>query len=550
MADELPVIAVFSGPTATILNTPPLVTSDEARTAHGYPPAAGGFDALRAQRLAAPVTVYVDQFSAHPLERDAADLYGPPDGWLDSSGRFHAEPPVDGGRAVYRMTLHPDDGLYLLPYPARQLSGQPWDDAAGHPDAPHEEVRQTFFPDASRLYEEIDRFALNIDGTNNLLSRRARFEFFRAMPPGGYKRDAGETPGVDFFPYYPFHLRYEPMLADLARATNVVQRTLSGGTYAGVQWLEGSPTAEETLYWFNLLIDTKVPIVGHTAQRAHWLIGSDGDRNILSGVNYITSRVWADESGANRLGTVLVVDEVAFAAREVVKTDARPGGYIAAGGHGGIVASLVGGLGPFRATFAPTRLHTYNSTLRLTQLPRTVLGVQTDPTGDIGSVEVRVRTDGGDLVPEAMPHVTFATFGRYSKDRESDLAPRTGDVAIDALIRGNLHQYPLAGFVGEGGVPTGMLGIEADRALQVAVLSGMPVVKVGRGQPGGEANRTDPLFIAGSNLSATKARILLMACMLRFGSIPPAVDPEHPTEPELAAAREYVAAVQALFDSH
>jgi len=28
---------------------------------------------LRAQRLAAPVTVYVEQFSAHPLEPDAAE---------------------------------------------------------------------------------------------------------------------------------------------------------------------------------------------------------------------------------------------------------------------------------------------------------------------------------------------------------------------------------------------------------------------------------------------------------------------------------------------
>ena len=35
------------------------------------------FDALRAQRLAAPATVYVEQFSAHPLESDAAELYGP-----------------------------------------------------------------------------------------------------------------------------------------------------------------------------------------------------------------------------------------------------------------------------------------------------------------------------------------------------------------------------------------------------------------------------------------------------------------------------------------
>ena len=40
------------------------------------------------QRLAAPVTVYVEQFSAHPLERDAAELYAPPDGYLDVRGRF------------------------------------------------------------------------------------------------------------------------------------------------------------------------------------------------------------------------------------------------------------------------------------------------------------------------------------------------------------------------------------------------------------------------------------------------------------------------------
>ena len=38
--------------------------------------------ALRAQRLARPVTVYIEQFSAHPLESDMAELYGPPDGYL------------------------------------------------------------------------------------------------------------------------------------------------------------------------------------------------------------------------------------------------------------------------------------------------------------------------------------------------------------------------------------------------------------------------------------------------------------------------------------
>ena len=73
-------IAHLAGPNATIQNTPPLVTSNKARGKHNLPllthpdgtPAR--FDVLRPQRLAAPVTVYVEQFSAHPLERDAAEL--------------------------------------------------------------------------------------------------------------------------------------------------------------------------------------------------------------------------------------------------------------------------------------------------------------------------------------------------------------------------------------------------------------------------------------------------------------------------------------------
>jgi len=52
-------IAVFSGPTATIQNTEPLVTSNKAREKYDLPPRKNPdgrpmrFDALRAQRLAA-----------------------------------------------------------------------------------------------------------------------------------------------------------------------------------------------------------------------------------------------------------------------------------------------------------------------------------------------------------------------------------------------------------------------------------------------------------------------------------------------------------------
>ena len=79
-----PRIAVFSGPTATIQNSEPLVTSNKAREKYGLPLRTNPdgtpmrFDVFRPQRLAAPVTVYVEQFSAHPLERDAAELYARP----------------------------------------------------------------------------------------------------------------------------------------------------------------------------------------------------------------------------------------------------------------------------------------------------------------------------------------------------------------------------------------------------------------------------------------------------------------------------------------
>lgn len=71
--------------------------------------------------------------------------------------------------------------------------------------------------------------------------------------------------------------------------------------------------------------------------------------------------------------------------------------------------------------------------------------------------------------------------------------------------------------------------------------SGMPVGTVGRGDTAGFAYHRDALFVAGSNLTATKARLLLMASLLALGALPPADDPEHPSDAELAAIREKVA---------
>src|SRR6266516_3244812 len=110
-----PRIAHLAGSNATIQNSPPLVTSNKARGKYGLPLLTSPdgsplrFDGLRAQRLAAPVTVYVEQFSAHPLERDAAELYAPPDGYLDPTGVFHTERQGPEDVPVYEVTLRPED---------------------------------------------------------------------------------------------------------------------------------------------------------------------------------------------------------------------------------------------------------------------------------------------------------------------------------------------------------------------------------------------------------------------------------------------------------
>lgn len=568
---SLPRIAVFSGPTATIGNSAPLVTSNKARARHGLPlmTAADGrpvaMDVLRPQRLAAPVTVYVEALSAHPLEADAAELYAPPDGWLDGDGRFTTERPSDGGTPVHVVELLPEDGLIPLPYMARQADGSAWEDTTASPLAGAAESRQTFYPDASRIYEEIDRLGVGGDGRAVALSSVAAFDFYRGIPSGGWTKgraatsrsDVGtgeiapEELGHDYFGYYPFHLHREPTLAHLAVATNLVQRVLATGDYVGAQWLEGSPTTEETMYWFNLVVDTVHPLVGHSAQRPHGTVSADGDRNIVDGVEYLLSGIALDAEGRDRVGAVMIVDEVVFSAREVTKTDARPGNYEVVGGHGGIVADM-GGYGPPQLTFTSEKRHTHTSSVRLSVLPETVTGVTGSLADGVRRVPVRVKDERGELDPSAMPRVAFTKFSRYVGTPTGADAAADASVEVEVLARiaANLEDAPLAGFVAEGMSPYGLTDPTSNAALALASFSGMPVVRVGRGNTGGMAYKLDPLSIAGNNLSATKARILLMAAMLKLGALPPAADPANPTPAEVDAVKAAVAAYQEVFDTH
>lgn len=564
---ERPRIAVFSGPTATIQNSEPLVTSNKARAKYGLAPrthvdgAPMRFDALRPQRLAAPVTVYIEQFSAHPLERDFAELYAPPDGYLDSAGVFHKQPTGPGDKPVYEVTLRPEDGLYPLPYMARQVNGRPWEMDGTEKNASGELCRVPFFPDGSRLFEEIDRLGISDEGVGCLLTAKADFDFYRALPSGGYikGRSAGERTdvgegdiaperrGVDFFPYRPGYLRKEPPMAALAQLTNMVQRALASGNYLGAIWLEGSPFVEETTYWLNLLIDTTVPIVGNSSQRPHGAVGNDGDRNIVDSVDYITSKIWTDANGRDCVGAVAILDEVIFTSRDVQKADARPGGYIATGGHGGIIGRM-GHPGAPQFSFKPVKRHTHNSAVNLSRLPAEVQGSRVQGS-KVEAIAIAVKDPNGNMLARAIPKVTIVKHARYLPDDTSGDA--SSEVDILARIEKNLRAAPLAGFVAEGSAPFGAMSNAVDAALKRATYSGMPVVKVGRGNAGGFVDPTrDPLAIAGSNLTATKARLLLMACLLKLGCLPPAADPAMPTEAETEATKAKLKEYQEIFDTH
>ena len=325
-----------------------------------------------------------------------------------------------------------------------------------------------------------------------------------------------------------------------------MQRVLGSGKYQGAIWTQGSPRIEETIYWLNLLLDCTVPVCGNAAQRPHGQVGDDGAKNLIDSVDYILSRVWADAAGRNRAGMVLIAEQQIFAARDVQKGDARPGGYVVTGGHGGIIGA-VGYDGPPRLTYVPETRHSYLSEVNVSRLPARTIGVRRY-TGTLALVDVPIKDAAGNLLESAIPKVVIVKDGTYDVDGyDVDLA-RQADLV--ARMEHNLAHAPLAGFVAEGLAPYGiMTSVPRHRLMLRAVHSGMPVVRVGRGNNDGFTPPRDRL-IGGRNLTATKARLLLMACLMKFGSLPPAADPDHPTEAELSAIREKVAAYQAVFETH
>jgi hypothetical protein len=293
--------------------------------------------------------------------------------------------------------------------------------------------------------------------------------------------------------------------------------------------MEGSPYVEETSYWLNLMLDTPLPIAGVAAQRPHGAVGDDGARNIIDAVRYLTSRLWSDDSGRDTLGAVVVMDQQIVNARSIQKADARPGGYVTTGGHGGVLGTVTS-VGRPVISMRPTYRHTWNSGVRLTALPDAV------------------RDESGGLKPEVMPLVGLAKHGQYVE--ETDEIDASQQVGILTRLARVVASGALAGFVAEGSAPFGSFNESAEAAFRICVFSGVPVVKVGRGAGGITEKTYAPFAIAGGNLTSPKARLLLMAALLKLGLLPAAADPANPTRDEIFATRAALERYQEIFDTH
>ena len=443
-----PTIAIV--PTGgTIQNGIPFVTSGKA---------GGPLNVLRAQRLHEPVTVRIRR-----EDRDG-------------------NPVDDGGDAFHEVTLTPEDGLYLLPYME-----------PGHEPAP---VYSQFHLAAERVIEEIDRFSVDTNGRNGLLSDAANLRVHMVIDPdtGDELRRGGETFGM----------------RELVLIANTVNDALAQPDVDACIVTHGTFTTEETAAFLNYTVNSRKPVVVAASQRRHGSIGNDGDWNLWD-----AARVAASPEATGK-GVTVVLDEQIFPARDVTKTNQRPGGFASLGGS----ASAIGSIEADRVSFyfSPTRLHTADS---------------------------RVR--GESPLPLQLPRVDIVKTYAGADD-----AP------VHALIRRaheeqfNNPDHPGHGIVIEGFAYSGAPHRFQRPALEEAVRRfGLPVVLTSRGLRGRIPKEpTQDTYITGDNLSAVKARLLLTLAIRVLGPLTPFKDWDNPTPQERERLLTEISRYQEIFDTH
>jgi L-asparaginase len=235
-----------------------------------------------------------------------------------------------------------------------------------------------------------------------------------------------------------------------------VQTSVDRDDVDGVIVTHGTYTAEETAYFLHLTVDTRKPVVVVCSQRKHGTVGNDGDRNLLDAMRA------AGDDALREQGVVVLLNEELHCARDVTKVNQRPSGFRT--GLYGILGSIEADrVSLYRS---PVRKHTFRSGLtRVERLPRV------------------------DIV---------ATYAG------------AGGEAIDAFVAAGAAGLVINGFSFSGKPHHLQLA-----ALEAARERGIPVVLANRGGDGRVPTEPGDRFVRGDNLTAQKARVLLMAALGR-----------------------------------
>jgi L-asparaginase len=248
---------------------------------------------------------------------------------------------------------------------------------------------------------------------------------------------------------------FEP--SDWLTIAQAVSRIAQRPDIGAIVVTHGTYTAEETAWFLHLSVATAKPIVIACSQRRHGALGNDGDRNLVDAV-----RVAASVDAAGK-GVLLVMAEEIHGARDVRKTNQRPGGF--SSGSLGILGSVEADQVTFHRQ--PTRRHTSGSEF------------SNRPVSSLPRVDIVTAYPGAD----------------------------------GALVRAAL-EAGARGIVVHGYAPQGQPHKSQRDALERAVTRHVPVVLTSRGGEGrvpyDERIPVTSEWIGGDNLSPQKARVLLM----------------------------------------
>jgi L-asparaginase len=242
----------------------------------------------------------------------------------------------------------------------------------------------------------------------------------------------------------------------LELSRHIADRMRARPELAGVIVTHGTDTMEETAYFLDLTMPADRPVIVTGAMRPSDMAGADGPANLTS-----SARVATDPHARGR-GTMVVMDDRVFTARDVTKTNSTRVETFQAPERGPI------------AIVNPEGVEFHQPSPR-----------RTAPVFDITGVRELPRVD-----------IVYSYAGADS-------------VAIDAVVAAGAKGIVVAG-VGRGGITPGQAS-----ALRRADQKGVVIVVTTRTGSGGVPVRRGNGSIGSGDLNAQKARVLLTLALSR-----------------------------------